>query len=147
MNFFGFRVVFSVLIVLIFHKIDIISACRCRYLDPREQFCRSSFAAIVLITKNRVVNTSPRERVYAVKVIQKFKSNSTDGHSTSLENGKLYSTSDSCGVLSLNLNTKYLITGGFVDGRARINLCDFIQELSSVTKQQLDGFGGKYNCN
>ncbi|XP_074595486.1 metalloproteinase inhibitor 4-like [Brevipalpus obovatus] len=82
------------------------------------------------------------------EISRKFKPNSTDGGSSSLERGELFTKleSSACGV-DLIVNQKYLITGQLMkDHRAHISLCDFIKESSKVTEQQLEGFGGHYRC-
>ncbi|XP_074595906.1 tissue inhibitor of metalloproteinase-like [Brevipalpus obovatus] len=134
---------FSLFIVLNLHNFNT-DACSCHPDHPQELFCRASFSALVLVTDIESDGPYPENWfIYSVNIIRQFKSNSTC--TTPLKSLRLRSI-HICDV-ELKKDKIYLITGEHLENDVvTISPCGFHEELSKVTQQQLEGFGGEYDC-
>ena len=118
-------------------------SCKCAVLQPKDQYCDSSFTARVHVSGQQDAEEQ-NKKVYLVHVEHIYRGD--DAARTALNDGKLYTMrhSASCGV-DLKTDQSYIVTGQLSNGKTSINNCGYHKLTSDVSDDVKRGFEGEYN--
>ncbi|CAH1783550.1 unnamed protein product [Owenia fusiformis] len=125
--------------------IDTVLSCSCMPAHPQEHFCNADFVIKakfkgkkLLYSKNineveghNITHRFPTEIMYHTRISKVYKE--TEAYN-GVSHTSLYTAAEgaACGVTDLKEQTKYLISGNVVGGKARTGTCEWVQEWNKV---------------
>nr|CAD2186514.1 unnamed protein product [Meloidogyne enterolobii] len=131
------------ILLLIKQQINFVNACSCLNITVNDIYCRSNWAAHILILEREIIKEGLDlwywKVRYTAKFLKVFKGEKEDCEYAKNNNYYLFTSlhSSICGV-SLKNDTEYLNFGSYSNGRININSCGYNEEWNLVPKQVKD---------